>query len=508
MRPTLPQAPAGRGARPRGPARSLWVGELAARRAGESLQDWICRGLREAMLDGQLRSGMAIPSTRQLAARLGVARGTVIRACDELVAQGYLVARRGAAMRVAPQLPERWLHAAPPRTPEVAARPALPRVWTPFASPPARAFAPHRCETRELPFDVLRRIHSRLLRRSNAWFGSDAPVGGLPALRRAIAAYLGEARGVVVDAEQVIVVSSVQQALDLAVRVLTRPGDPVWLEDPGYAGHRRVVEVGGREPAFVPVDAQGIDVAAGIAAAPVARLACVTPCRQSPLGVPLSLPRRAALIAWARASGAVVFEDDYDSEFRFASRPVRPLAAEAPDVAILAGSFSKLLYPGLRMAYLVAPRGWAEAFGAFASIVARQPNQLAQEALAAFVDEGHLHRHVRRMRRLYAERAEAFADLARRHWHGLLELPALQAGLDVTARLALPLEDAEAARRLREAGVESIPMSAYRGRVAMPPALVLGFGALRPEEMLAAAPQVARALQPRPGAARSAAQAR
>lgn len=477
-------------------ARTPWLPAPPPREAGEPLQRWIYRTLREPIVAGRLAPGAAVPSTRALAAALAVSRGTVVLACEQLVAEGYLVPRRGAGMRVSAQVPDRWLAAPRPARSRGATPDAPPRVPpSPFVGAhPQAAFAPHRCETRELPVDVLRRLHGRFLRSSNRWLFDDGPAAGLPRLRQAIADHLAEARGLSVDREQVLIVSSMQQALDVCLRVLTAPGEPVWLEDPGYPGARRLVELCGREPVFVPVDADGVQVPAGIAAAAQARLACVTPSRQAPLGIPLSLARRVQLLEWARRASALVFEDDYDSEYRFRSRPVPPLAADDPGRVLLAGSFGKLLYPGLRVSYLVCPPGWVDALAAALSLSARHPNLLVQAVLAAFIDEGHLGRHVRRMRRVYLERAGALEEQARRHWAGLLELPAIQAGLDVTARLVDGSRDRDAAQRLQQAGIECAPLSGYCARVRLPPGLVLGFGAVDPGELDRAAPRLAQVL--------------
>lgn len=478
-------------------ARTPWLPALPPRDEGEHLQRWIHRTLRGAIVGGGLGPGAALPSSRALAASLGVARGTVVLAYEQLVAEGYLESRPGAGMRVSAQVPDRLLSPGRPRRAGSVAAPPAPRpVFSPFVgSLPAVAFAPHRCETRALPVDVLRRLHARLLRGSNRWLFEDGPAAGLPALRQAIAEHLREARGLAADREQVLVVSSMQQALDVCLRVLGAPGDPVWLEDPGYPGARHLVRLAGRVPVFVPVDTEGLQVDAGIARAPQARLACVTPSRQAPLGVAMSPARRAQLLAWARRYGAMVFEDDYDSEYRFRSRPVPPLAAEDPARVLLAGSFGKLLYPGLRVSYLVCPPGWTDAFAAALSLTARHPNLLTQAVLAAFIAEGHFARHVRRMRRVYVGRAAALEDRARRLWAGLLELPAMQAGLDVTGRLAFACGDRDAALALRGQGVASVPLSGYCAEARLPPGLVLGFGAVDEAELDHAAPRVALALQ-------------
>lgn len=478
-------------------SRTSWPFVPPPREDGESLQRWLYRSIREQIIGGQLAPGSPVPSSRRMAEHLNVARGTVVLAYEQLVTEGYLNARPGAGMQVSEDIPDRMLLSSS-KVPKAAVGtvPRRPPPSSPFLHNNIRpvAFAPHRCETRQLPIDVLRQLQSRVLRSSNGWLFEDGQPQGLLRLRRSVASYLAQARGLTVSPERVVIVSSMQQALDTAIRVLTRPGDSVWTEDPGYPGVRRLLEHAGRRPVFVPVDQNGICVKQGIEQSPRSPMVCVSACRQAPLGVPLSLPRRAALLEWADKAGSMIFEDDYDSEYRFGSRPVPPLAAADTSRVLLAGTFSKLLYPGLRLAYAVCPEHLVEAFTASLSLTARHPNLLVQAVLADFIEEGHLARHVRKMRRIYGERAEAFTEAARTHWAGLLEVSALQAGLDVTARLVSGHSDLEAASLLHGAGISAVPLSAYSVKNSLPPALVLGFAAVDAAELTSATEGVRRVL--------------
>ncbi len=487
-----------------------WPLLLGERGVGETLQRWLYRVLRQAVAEGRLAPGTALPASRVLARQLQVARGTVTAVYDQLLAEGYVLARRGSATVVNPRLPDDWRIAGPPAPaagrargptfePATALARTVARRGTPFPLAPAPGeplpLTPHLCDFRSFPLETWRRLQSRQLRPSRIGLLGDAPAQGLPSLRRAVAGHLARARGLVVDPEQVVVLASVQQALDLALRLLVAPGEAVWMEDPGYPAARRVIEAAGARAVDVPIDAEGIDVERGRRLAPDARLAYVTPARQAPLGVPLAPPRRHRLLAWASARDAHVFEDDYDSEFRFNARPVPPLkTADGADRVFLAGSFGKLTFPGLRLSWVVPPAALLAPFVAALSVTARHPNAVLQATLAEFIEDGDLDRHVRRMRRHYAARAEALAQAARRHWAGWLQLPAVPAGLDVTAAFLGAADDVSAARRLRAAGLGPRPLRDYTASCPMPPALVMGFAALDEDIIEAAAIQVARVL--------------
>lgn len=478
---------------------------------GENLQRWLYRALRQAMLDGRLPGDSMLPGSRTLAAQHGLARGTVQAAYDQLLSEGYLIARRGSGTRVSQTLPDRVLQAGHPQRQPRAATAPLPSPAGPWIKRldalapafPLRAgqyalqpFQPHRCDVDAFPMDLWRKLHIRHLRDSRREALWDSEPAGQPALREAISAHLAIARGVAVAPEHIVVISSVQQALDLCLRLLVGPGDAVWMEDPGYPGARQVMLASGARVVDVPVDPQGMRVADAVVAAPGAKLAYVTPSRQAPMGVALSPERRLALLQWAAAHQACIFEDDYDSEYRFVARPI-PALKSLPlgdTHVVLAGTFSKLMFPALRVAFVALPAHLVEPFVCASSLTARNANGLSQAVLSDFMADGHFDRHVRRMRKIYAGRAQAFEDAAATHWKGLIEVPAAQAGLDVVGRL-LTLDENTAARRLAKAGLMARPLGLYTSTNRLADALVMGFGAFDEARIHAAAKAVALALQ-------------
>src|SRR5690606_16763297 len=318
------------------------------------------------------------------------------------------------------------------------------------------------------PARLWARLTAREWRRGGPYLG-DADPGGERALREAIAWYAMHSRGARCTADQVFVVSGAQQGLDIAARVLLDPGDAVWVEDPGYPYAHTVFAAAGARLVPVPVDGEGLDVAAGERAAPKARLAYVTPSHQFPLGAVMSVSRRLALLAWARRAEAWVLEDDYDSEFRYADRPLpclQGLDVERQDAAgparvLYIGTFSKPLAPAARLGYLIVPDAPVDAFRAARAVLDRHAPTLAQGVLADFIAEGHYARHVRRVRAVYAERQAALLAAAEAELAGLLTLTPDPAGLHLVGRLA-PGVDAEAATAAAEAeGVRVYPVSRY-----------------------------------------------
>jgi GntR family transcriptional regulator/MocR family aminotransferase len=474
------------------------------------LLDWLYRALRQAILDGRLPAGAVLPGTRVLAQQYGVARGTAQAAYRQLLSEGYLETHLGSGTRVCATVPDRTLRAPAAVPPALCADTQPPALGgTLLASlgglpPPfpllthaeAMPFFPHRCDVGAFPIDVWRKLCTRQLRESRRHILYGTEMAGLPGLRAAIARHLGIARGVSVSPDQIVVLGSVQQALDLCTRLLVAPGEQVWIEDPGYPGARQAMLAAGARLVDVPIDPDGMCVEQAIQAAPGARLAYVTPARQAPLGVALSPARRHALLQWARERGSYIFEDDYDSEYRFVAKPIpalRSLAGSAQHV-VLAGTFSKLLFPGIRLAFVALPEHLVPPFLRALSLTARQPNGLMQAVLADFIDDGHFDRHMRRMRRVYASRADAFLTAARRHWAGLLEVPVPQAGLDLVAPLVAH-DEADAMQRLASAGIVAMPLQHYRGSTEYPPALVLGFAPFTEEAIDAGARRMADALR-------------
>ncbi|WP_435608330.1 PLP-dependent aminotransferase family protein [Pseudomonas knackmussii] len=481
---------------------------------GAGLQRWLYDALRHCILGGRLPAGSTLPSTRALAEHYGLARGTVQAAYQQLLSEGYLESRTGSGTRVSAVLPDATLRSgyvqrkvtpgsetprAAPRTPWIERLESISPVFARRAvAPGTRPFFPHRGDVRSFPMDLWRKLHQQHLRASRSSLLLDGDPAGLPALREAIAEYLHIARGVHASAEQILVLGSVQQGLDLCLRLLVPPGERVWLEDPGYPGARQLLEVAGVNRVDVPVDTQGLRVEDGIRQAADARLACVSPSRQAPLGVEMSPARRLALLRWATQSGAYIFEDDYDSEYRFIAKPIPALRSlpGASSSVILAGTFSKLLFPAIRLAYLVLPEQLVQAFTRATALTARHANSLGQAVLADFIREGHFDRHVRRMRKLYATRAEAFAEAAKRHWQGLIRVPEVRAGLDIACTLEAHTE-ADAFARLNTAGIDVLPLSRYCV-TPRPPGLVMGFAPYDEQSIAEAAKALEQALRAPP----------
>jgi len=321
------------------------------------------------------------------------------------------------------------------------------------------------------------------------------PAGYRP-LREAIAVYLREARGVRCETEQVIVVAGCQQGLDLAARVLLDPGDPVWIEDPGYLGARSALLGAGAELIPVPVDKDGLNVSAGIATRPTARAAYVSPSHQFPLGVTMSLARRLALLSWAKRWGGWVLEDDYDSEYRYAGRPVASIQGlDSEGRVIYLGSFSKVLLPSIRLGYVVVPPDLVDAFVAARSINDRHSPVPDQAVLARFMMEGHFARHIRRTRSLYAQRRAALLEAASRDLGGLLEIEPGQAGMHLLGWLPEGVDDRAASRIAATHGVEVVPLSAYAIEPTSRGGLLLGYAAVTEREISDAARRLAQALE-------------
>lgn len=477
---------------------------------GVNLQEWLYLELRDAMLVGRLPAGSKLPGSRTLASHLCVARGTVQAAYQQLLSEGYVVSRPGSGTRVCMELPDAKLRITSSQQSAGVKIPArrmppvtdwgerLKSITSAFAkrrvAPGLRPFFPMRCDVQSFPIDLWRKLHIQQMRSSKVETLLDYEPAGLPSLRLAIAEHVGSARGVQVSADNIVVLSSVQQGIDLCLRLLAPPRARVWMEDPGYPGVRQLMALAGCEVVDVPVDQQGMRVQDGIQAAPEAALAYVTPSRHMPCGHELSPPRRLALLHWARASGAYIIEDDYDSEYRFIAKPIPALRAMAgaDDLVILAGTFSKLLFPSVRLAYLVLPQHLVDVFTRAVALTSRHPNSLSQAVLAAFFNQGHFDRHVRRMRKLYSLRAEALNCAASQHWQGLIEVPEIRAGLDTPCSLLVG-DEAEACRRIEEVNVDVLPLARFY-KAPSSPGFLLGFAAYEERSIFNAALAVRKAL--------------
>ena len=466
--------------------------------ARDSLQVQLYASIKRAILDGVLAPGAKLPSSRELAADLDVSRMTVMLAFDRLAAEGYIAARRGSGTFVTPQLDHPGRAQTPggrPRHPPLSAR-----GHVLAASPPTVVKiegAPRAFRIGTPALDVFpRRQWARLLARHQRR-PTDAALDygsafGLPRLRDAIAAHVSRARGTSCGAEQVIVVAGAQHGLHLLCQLLLDPGDLAWIEEPGYPGARAAMAAAGAEMLPIPVDAQGLDVDRGRRRRRRPRLIYVTPSHQFPLGVTMSLPRRQALLGFARDVDAWILEDDYDSEFRYGARPAPSLHGLDRDGRVIyVGSFSKTLYPALRLGYLIVPGDLVEPVRVARRATDIHTPLLEQALVSEFILEGHYERHLRRMRAEYAARRDALAAALRHRCGGALSMRETTTGLHAVA----DLHAADARVVSREAvarGVEVMPLSAYCQNGSGPPdldsqarpaaaSLVLGFGAVRPE---------------------------
>ncbi len=474
------------------------------RGSGEPLHRQVYFAIRQAILDGRMPPGTRLPASRTLAQDLGVSRNTVTTAFEQLHAEGYVDTRVGSGSFVSRQLPQQVPGARPgvrpsrraaetPRGPS--ARGAqLARLFGGRSQP--RPFSPGLPELAEFPFEDWARLLARGWRRPSRAFLVGIDPAGYGPLCRAIADYLASARAVACRAEQVIIVSGTQQALDLTARVLLDPGDAVWIEEPGYPPTATVLLAAGARPVPVPVDREGLSVVAGRKPEPAARLACVSPSHQFPLGVTMSLKRRLELLDWAREADGFVFEDDYDSEYRYRGRPLAALQGLDRDGRVIyVGTMSKVMFPGLRIGYMIVPEHLIDAFLAVRALIDAHPSSIAQAALADFISEGHLAAHIRRMRSLYAARQQAMIEALRRRLDGVLRVAPAEAGMHLVAYLPPGTDDREVATAAAAAGIEAPPLSGFYQAPPERPGLLLGYAGVPEKEIPKAVDLLARSLE-------------
>ncbi len=462
----------------------------------------LLRALKRAILDRRLVPGAQLPATRELAAELGVSRNTVLGAYEQLLAEGFIEARQGSGSYVAELL-----------SPRQAPAPETSNARAPRLAQYARVAAEERAH---LPPGRLRkRLRYNLeyglplvtpalqsqWRRAISRAADDTeldypPAEGLASLRSAIAGYLGRRRGLVVDPEDVLVCAGVQQVLDLSLRALVQPGDRVAIEDPGYQGTRQALRAAGARIEFVPVDAEGL-VTSKLPRRG-ARMLCVTPSHQFPRGAVLALRRRFELLDWASHHDTWVIEDDYDGEFRHDGRPLAALKSLDRDGRVIyAGTFSKVMFPALRLGYLVAPPSLREPLRACKWLADRGCPAIEQHALADLIDSGRFERLLRQGGRLLAERRKALLDTMERHAEGLVEFEGTSAGMHVAAwlprhRIGDVGAVIEAAEQVQ---VGAYPMSPYFQRVPERAGLLLGYSGLSARGVAEGAKRLAAVLR-------------
>lgn len=477
---------------------------LPARDLREPVNRWLYAAMRGEILGGRLRPGARLPATRDLAGQYGVARGTAVAAYEQLMAEGYVEAGVGSGTYVSRVLPDDLLEARRGERRRTGARQARRPAVSDFASRvrrftnlenrPSLAFRGNMPALDLFPAALWAQVAARKMRRASVslLLGCDS-MGHLP-LRKAIAEYLGASRGVNCAPEQVAIVSGVQEALDLSARLLLNAGDRVAMENPGYPGAANVFHAMGAKVVAIGVDDEGFMPDASRLRG--VRMVYVTPGHQFPTGVTMSLRRKLRLLEWAQRAGATVIEDDYDGEFRYAGRPVPALQGlDRHDLVVYTGSFSKVLFPSLRLGYLIVPELLAERVAAILSITSRHAPLVEQAVLCDFIEEGHFGRHLRRMRQIYAARLSALLDGAREHLAGLLDVCSIEAGLQTTAWLHEGLNGERCAAAAARRGVEAIPLSWYALTPGVREGLQLGFAAVDEREIRRGVKELAIALE-------------
>ncbi len=412
----------------------------------------IADAIRTAIASGEIVPGARLPSARVLADQLSVARGTVDAAYALLAGEGAVVSRRGGGTIVSGALGARLV-----------AIEATPFMFAADAAAPARLpvlLRPRLPALDAFPATAWSRIVAEAARDAVPSDLADLDPAGLPTLRRAIAAWLAAHRGVRCHAGNVLVTAGFQGALALVRAVLVGRGDPVWVEDPGHPPIRQALEASGARVVPVRVDPLGLRVASGIGATSKAKLAVVTPAHHYPTGVPLALPRRLELLAWASETGAWVLEDDSDGMFRSSGRPLQALQSLDRGGRVLhAGSFSQTLFPALRLGYLVVPDELTDAFRRAARLLTLGQPALEQRALAAFLAKGHFDRHLKRMRRLYAERRAGVVRAVEAVMGAACVLEMSAGGLHSIARFPGSADDTVLAKRAIAAGLAPLALS-------------------------------------------------
>jgi GntR family transcriptional regulator / MocR family aminotransferase len=465
----------------------------------------ICEGFRAAILRGNLQPGQQVPSSRHLAEDLEVSRFPVLGAYARLVSEGYLESRVGSGTFVSASLPGQLPHSKRSRSTPGASRSLsrrsslLPQCetlpWLHGSGP----FAVHQPALDQFPFAAWSKLLAEHGRRPCLRAMHDNDPMGLDRFRDAICSYLRTARAVECDPSQIMIVSGSQQALEITAKVLLDSGDPVWIEEPGYQLARSVLAGAGCRIVPVPVDDEGINVSAGLNLLPKARAAFVTPSHQYPLGVTMSASRRLHLLDWARDNGAWIVEDDYDGAYRYDTASVSSLQGMDSDARVIyIGTFSRVIFPSVRVSYLVIPPDLIERFMAVRFSLGIFPSYIFQEVLTDFIRAGQFARHIRRMRALYKERRSALVESVRNACSDMLQIHGARAGMHLAVTLPSGLNDVEIARQAATYGLCLWPLSpCYRNTPRH--GFVLGFAATPADQLAGAVYQLSRLLEKQAG---------
>ncbi len=464
------------------------------RNAAKPLHRQIYDVFRAMIIARNFQPGQKIPSSRALASELGISRIPVLGAYAQLLAEGYFESRSGAGTFVSTSLPDKMTSCEYRDSEPAEARSGPRRLSDRSSLPPGResapwafgsgAFSVGQLTFDHFPFQVWSNLVTRHARKVRASAMNYSEPMGSMAFRETIATYIRTSRAVHCEARQIMVVSGSQQALDLCARVLLNPGDSVWVEEPGYEMARSALTLGGCRLIPVPVDAEGIDVAAGIKLCRKASAACVTPSHQLPLGVTMSASRRLQLLDWANRSGAWIIEDDYDSEYRYESMPIASLQGlDRGARVIYIGTFSKTVFPALRLGYMVIPLDLVDRFAAVRRAVDLCPSYFNQAIVADFIDQGHYARHIRRTRLIYRERRSVLAESILNEFGPQLQILGGEAGMHLVVTLPAGLSDRQLSATAAERKLWLWPLSpSYLGKPARQ-GFILGFGSTTTAEV-------------------------
>lgn len=436
-----------------------------------------------------------MPSTRGLAQQYECSRGTIVTAFEHLQDEGYLETRKGAGTFVALALPEDTTPGARIRARQGKRMSAaglskrgsetVRRVSIlPASRSVGKAFRGYEPAIDLFPIDLWARLTARVARRAPRSFYGQGDARGHALLRKAIAEYVGSARGVNCPSDHVIITAGAQQALDLCARMLLDPNDRVCMEDPGYPGAASAFKAAGGRIAYIPVDNEGLRVDALMACSGHIRAVYTTPSNQFPLGVTMALNRRLQLLRWALEQGAWVIEDEFDAEYRYFGRPVPALKSlDDSGSVIYVGTFTKMLFTSLRLGFMIVPERLVDAFAAARYVTDRHSPTLEQAVLAEFILEGHFGHHIRHMRQVYSERCHVLVEAAERRLSGKLEVEMAASGMRTIGWLKTREKDSLVAERARAAGLEVTSLSQFTHRYTHPAGLVLGFGGSPPSEL-------------------------
>lgn len=461
--------------------------------------------VRTMILSGQLPAGSRLPPTRILCDELSISRSTVVEAVAQLTAEGYVVGQTGRGTFVSDTLPEQVMQSAEKglanaketdtSTISLSRRGLLLTAGAVHPDAYPRPFLPGLPDTAQFPTKHWWRILGKHWKNPPATLGYDSGAGYYP-LREAIADHVRLSRRVNCAPEQVIITSGAQQALFMCAQLFASRGDPVWVENPGYGGAHAAFSTTELDLVPIPVDHNGIDVEAGIRLAPHAKLAYVTPSHQYPAGGTLDLSRRLRLLEWAKEADSLILEDDYDSEYRYTGHPLESLQGlDRNGRVIYIGTFSKTIFPSLRLGYVIVPKGLEKSFAKARYNLDRGSERIMQMALNDFMREGHFTRHIRRMRLLYAKRQQVLVDAIREQCSDWLEVAPAPAGLHLVGWLAPGLNDVAVAAKFAKHEIYTPPLSTYSLTPLERGGLVLGYAGVTEGDIVAAVKQMAQIFQ-------------